>query len=58
MIKLSSHYLVIIWFVFYFFQIAGRKEVKVHADDPISFAQLINRNDQSGGEVSLDSFLK
>jgi len=27
-----------------------RKEVKVHADDPISFAQLINRNDQSGGE--------
>ncbi|XP_005097165.1 coatomer subunit beta [Aplysia californica] len=31
-------------------QAAGRKEVKVHADDPISFAQLINRSDQAGGE--------
>ncbi|GFR72221.1 coatomer subunit beta [Elysia marginata] len=29
---------------------AERKIVKVHADDPISFAQLINRSDQGAGE--------
>lgn len=33
-------------------QAAERKVVKVHADDPISFAQLINRSDQGAGEVS------
>ncbi|XP_055890054.1 coatomer subunit beta-like isoform X1 [Biomphalaria glabrata] len=29
---------------------AERKIVKVHADDPISFVQLINRSDQGAGE--------
>ena len=37
-------------------QAAEKKVVKVQADDPISFSQLINRADMGPGEVRLQPF--
>ena len=35
-----------------FFQLKEKKAVKIQADDPISFAQLVNKNEQGATEVS------
>lgn len=39
-------------------QAAEKKVVKVQADDPINFSQLINRADMGPGEVGLHLYIQ